>query len=266
MTTAEELIINEGLYFMSSFEDLVPSRPIEHLGNSDLTFDGRLPTPGLKIWEDGGEVGCGGKIWIAGELLSKYLLDTGLYGKKKVIEIGSGTGLTGLSLGLSEKRDDDMKVYITDIEELVPLMQKNIHLNNLENHVFAETLSWGEELPDYAKSGVDVILAADCVYLEKAFPLLEKTLLDLSEADRDVLILMSYRKRRKADSKFFRKIKKNFDVIQIEDFKDYDFYKKQSVNLFQMKRKPVKATFQSQKSKSGSIMEPNSSPEPAPLV
>lgn len=239
MTTGPELlpIDGDGFDFMSSFQDLVPSRPIEHLGNSDLTFDGRLPSPGLQIWEDGGEVGCGGKIWIAGELLSKYLLDTGLYGKKKVIEIGSGTGLTGLSLGLCEKRDKDMKIYITDIQELVPLMNKNIHLNHLEDTVIAETLSWGEELPEYAKSDVDLILAADCVYLEKAFPLLEKTLIDLTNTEKEVLILMSYKKRRKADGQFFRKIKKNFDVIQIENFKDYAFYKKQRVSLFQMKRK-----------------------------
>ncbi len=57
-------------------------------------------------------------------------------------------------------------------------------------------------LPEFAKKDVDVVLAADCVYLEKAFPLLEKTLIDLTT--KDTLVLMSYRKRRKADTKFFR--------------------------------------------------------------
>lgn len=104
------------LLFWNEFQDFVPSRPVEHLGESDLTFEGRLPEPGLQIYEDGGELGCGGKVWIAGELLSKYLLDKGLYHKKKVVEIGSGTGLVGLTLGLSEKRDEDMEVWITDIE------------------------------------------------------------------------------------------------------------------------------------------------------
>lgn len=86
--------------------------------------------------------------------------------------------------------------------DLVPLMEKNIALNNLEDTVFAKSLPWGEELPAFAKEDVDVVLAADCVYLEKAFPLLEKTLIDL--ANKDTLILMAYRKRRKADLKFFR--------------------------------------------------------------
>lgn len=219
-----------------AFEDLAPLRPAEHLGESDMTFDGRLPES-LKIWEDGGATGCGGKVWIAGELLSKYVLDTDLRGRKKVIEIGSGTGLVGLALGKSTKRDDDMKVWITDIDDLVPLMDRNIVLNDLENTVGAATLSWGGILPDYAKEGVDLILAADCVYLEEAFPLLEKTLLDLTE-ETSPLIIMAYRKRRKADGKFFKEIRKNFEIIPITDFKEYDFYLRQRVTIFQMVRKP----------------------------
>lgn len=222
----------------TSFEELAPTRPIEHFGNSDLTFDNRLDEP-LKIFEDGGESGCGGKVWIAGELLSKYVLDKGIYNKKKCIELGSGTGLVGLTLGLSKKRDDDLEIYITDIDGLVPLMEKNIELNKLDGTVIAETLSWGDILPSYT-DGVDVILAADCVYLEAAFPLLEKTLLDLTDKDEEVLVLMSYRKRRKADSKFFSKIKKNFNVLQITDFNDYEYYIKQRVNLFQLVRKQEK--------------------------
>jgi hypothetical protein len=130
-------------------------------------------------------------------------------------------------------------------------MTKNIQLNGLEGTVIAETLSWGEELPAYASSGVDLVLAADCVYLEKAFPLLEKTLLDLTQAEEDeddeekekeegVLVLMAYRKRRKADTKFFQKIKKNFTIVPITDFDEYQEYLKQSVNLLQLVRKPRK--------------------------
>lgn len=231
--------MDESDFFTLGFEDLVPTRPVEHLGEADLTFDGRLASP-LKIWEDGGAVGCGGKIWIAGELLSKYLLDKPISQKGKIIEIGSGTGLVGLALGLSLPNRDLADIWITDIDELVPLMEKNIELNGLTDTVHAATLSWGEPLPDYAKDGVDVILAADCVYLERAFPLLEKTLLDLT--NENTLVLMSYRKRRKADSKFFRKIRKNFDIIQIRDFKDYKSYIKQSVNLFQLVRRAPKLT------------------------
>ena len=41
----------------------------------------------------------------------------------------------------------------------------------------------------------DLILAADCVYLEPAFPLLVQTLSELSDSTTE--ILFSYKKRRK---------------------------------------------------------------------
>lgn len=58
-------------------------------------------------------------------------------------------------------------------------------------------LTRGDPLPPYCDN-VDLVLAADCVYLESAFPLLEKTLLDLTS--NGVLVLMAYKKRRKVES------------------------------------------------------------------
>lgn len=240
------------------FEGLVESRPIQHFGDSDLTFNGLL-TPGLKIHEDGGETGCGGKVWVAGELLCEFILEmsnnTGLLSKwapqssqfMNVLELGSGTGLVGLCVGLLSKNmfDQNIKTYITDIDHLVPLMEKNIDLNIVGTDVVAKELWWGEPLPiEFVPSSnasintqnIDLILAADCVYLEKTFPLLEKTLLDLTEGTNPPMILMSYRKRRKADKHFFQKIKKNFDVITVREFEKYDIYLKQRTHLFKLIR------------------------------
>lgn len=86
-------------------------------------------------------------------------------------------------------------------------------------------------------NNVDLVLAADCVYLEKAFPLLEKTLLDLTNCISPPVILMAYKKRRKADKQFFNKIKRNFDVLEIKDFIKFDYYLKQKTHLFQLVRK-----------------------------
>lgn len=138
---------------------------------------------------------------------------------------------------------DDLKIWVTDqmyvllcyllinsyqtnvyhyyYRNMVPLMQKNIDLNNLESNVFSEELDWGKPLPDYVvdpESPIDLVLAADCVYFEPAFPLLEKTLLDLthpSPEKKTPLVLMSYKKRRKADSKFFRHMRKSFDFEEV---------------------------------------------------
>lgn len=78
-------------------------------------------------------------------------------------------------------------------------------------------ISWlannrGEELPEYAKNP-DIILAADCVYLESAFPLLEQTLWDLTE--NAAPCFMAYKKRRKADSRFFKAMRKKFVLTEV---------------------------------------------------
>lgn len=78
-----------------SLEEIVPINETTNLGNSSLTFDGLLPEPGLQVVEDGGAAGCGGKLWPAGELLSKYMIRRGLKGAKNIVELGSGTGLVG---------------------------------------------------------------------------------------------------------------------------------------------------------------------------
>lgn len=243
----------EDIPFSASFGDLVPERAIEHLGKIDLTFEGRLSTP-LKISEDGGESGCGGKVWIAGELLCEYLLENSEKGQllskvfpgrkfTKLLELGSGTGLVGLCAGLMNRETvgNAMEVYISDIDQLMPLMQENISLNKLDDTVFAQVLYWGEQLPlTFEEKSADLILAADCVYLESAFPLLEKTLLDLTNEDKTPVILMAYKKRRKADKHFFQKIKKNFEVIEIQDFTLFEHYLKQRTHLFQLVRSKKK--------------------------
>lgn len=54
----------------------------------------------------------------------------------------------------------------------MPLMEENVKLNALDN-VKPVVLNWGEEtLPADAPNRPDVVLLADCVYFEPAFPLL----------------------------------------------------------------------------------------------
>ena len=54
----------------------------------------------------------------------------------------------------------------------------------------------GDPLPPSIPHKYDVILAADCVYFEPAFPLLVKTLVDLV-VDESAEVLFCYKKRRK---------------------------------------------------------------------
>ncbi|SMN22207.1 similar to Saccharomyces cerevisiae YNL024C Putative protein of unknown function with seven beta-strand methyltransferase motif [Maudiozyma saulgeensis] len=234
-----------------SFGNLVAERPIEHLGCQDLSFGGLLQPP-LKVVEDGGASGCGGKIWVAGELLCEYILEKSpnneLLGSiispdchiSRVLELGSGTGVVGLCVSLLAQQHNlstDTHVSITDIGGLVPLMQRNIDANKVSGNTNATELMWGEPLAKEYRD-VDLVLAADCVYLEAAFPLLERTLLELTnQEDNQPMILMTYRRRRKADWKFFKRIKHNFDVIEVTDFSRRSQYLKNRTHLLKLVRR-----------------------------
>jgi hypothetical protein len=70
-------------------------------------------------------------------------------------------------------------LHITDQFPMFELMKQNITLNGLDSKVSASIYDWGESVPVTIPQHPDIILAADCVYFEPAFPLLQKTLQDL---------------------------------------------------------------------------------------
>ncbi|CDK29444.1 unnamed protein product [Kuraishia capsulata CBS 1993] len=257
-----EPVVDYGFFQMD--EDLFPIRAPHKSLSGEISLDMSnleqyLGGKKLEIYEDGGRVGCGGVLWISGHLLALYLLQKwnfiledlrknhGVAQVHKVVEIGSGTGVVGIALGAAtvdhkDQYPEDFKVYISDIDELVPIMQKSISLNKLDEVVEAISLPWGEPLPQSCSSKVDLILAADCVYNEKAFDILEQTLVDLSNgtkinedgSKRDTVIYMASRKRRKADLKFFRKCKKSFHMQEIVHYEGYEFFRLQNVHLWKM--------------------------------
>ncbi|KAG1715978.1 hypothetical protein ID866_1202 [Astraeus odoratus] len=138
--------------------------------------------------------GCGGIAWPAGEVLSNYIALRGeRYCRgRTVLELGSGTGLVGLVAAALGGH-----VWITDQAPLLGIMRDNVVLNSLQSLVTVTELNWGEQIPSEIPSP-DIILAADCVYYEPAFPLLVRTLSDLSEERTE--ILFCYKKRRKVTS------------------------------------------------------------------
>jgi Lysine methyltransferase len=112
---------------------------------------------------------------------------------------------------------------------MLALMHGNIELNGLGDTVRPAIYNWGEPPPKEIPTHPDVILAADCVYFEPAFPLLEKTLQDL--IGRNTVCYFCFKKRRKADLHFLKAIKKVFDVNEIEDDPGKGQYSKESIFL-----------------------------------
>ncbi|KAK2466437.1 hypothetical protein APHAL10511_002079 [Amanita phalloides] len=191
-----------------------------------LSFNnGRDQNPiSLSLYTDASP-GCGGIAWPAGQILSNYIVKRGseFLQNRTVVELGSGTGLVGLVAGKLGAR-----VWITDQTQMLGIMHKNIKMNNLESCVSVAELNWGIDLPSNVPRP-DIILAADCVYFEPAFPLLVQTLADL--ADQSTEILFCYKKRRKADKRFFSFLKKHFSWEDVTDDPDRKIYNREGISL-----------------------------------
>lgn len=99
-------------------------------------------------------------------------------------------------------------------------------------------MSRGSLLPEeVVKEKPNLILAADCVYFEPAFPLLLATLEDLLELCKESVIYFCFKKRRRADLQFMKNARKKFVVEEIED-EDRQTFSREGLFLYTFKRKP----------------------------
>jgi len=120
-------------------------------------------------------------------------------------------------------------VYITDQTPMLELMEHNIELNNLHNVVQAVVYDWGEPKPSGLPTQTDIVLAADCVYFEPAFPLLQATLRDM--LGENTVCYFCFKKRRRADLQFIKTAKKIFNVTEIQDNHDKEIYSSENIFL-----------------------------------
>jgi len=225
---------------MDAFLDDLPQPAVDTKDTiHGLVSEFHLPTLSspLLLYQDVGP-GCGGKTWPAGEVLSNYMIrkykGTDLLKGKTILELGSGTGLVGLAIA-KEVDLGEGTLYITDQKNMVDIMAANINLNSVGTKVVACELDWGEPVSEVLASP-DIVLAADCVYFEPAFPLLQSTLRRLTEG-RNVEVYMAYKKRRKADKRFFTGVRKDFDIAEVLDDIDQEMYRMNSVYLYRLTRK-----------------------------
>ncbi|KAF6224136.1 hypothetical protein HO133_010710 [Letharia lupina] len=224
----------EELSLLSISEDLVPSTDETPSQEVILAFDGLLCPP-LVLQTN--ETECGGKLWPAGIVLAEYLLRNKMdeIVGKKIIELGAGSGLVGLALaiGLKSTGVRTTTIHLTDGHPpLLSLLQHNIDLNtpNLGNSttVLPYLLSWGHPISPTIPSPADILLAADCSYLESNVPLLTATMEALM--GNDTVCYFCYKKRRRADKAMIRKLSKLFEVDEIKE------WEKDGVFLYEIKK------------------------------
>ncbi|KAI6948604.1 hypothetical protein KC366_g18813, partial [Hortaea werneckii] len=129
----------------------------------------------------------------------------------------------------------DQALHITDMDSMLNLMQQNIALNELQGKVHAAVYNWGGAKPEAVPAHPDVVLAADCVYFEPAFPLLQQTLEEL--IGLNTTCYFCFKKRRRADMQFMKAIKKTMLVEDVADDPDKDVYARENITLCVIRRK-----------------------------
>ena len=143
------------------------------------------------------------------------------------VELGAGGGLVGLAVAVG--CNVTATLHITDQDEMFELMKTNIGLNNLSGRVEAYIYDWGQPTPSNLPQYPDVILAADCVYFEPAFPLLQQTLKDI--IGPNTVCYFCFKRRRRADLTFMKTAGKMFDVREVEDDPDKPVWSKERLFL-----------------------------------
>ena len=113
---------------------------------------------------------------------------------------------------------------------MLELMEHNIELNNLRDAVQAVVYNWGEPKPPGLPPQTDIVLAADCVYFEPSFPLLQATLGDI--LGENTVCYFCFKKRRRADFQFIKTAKKMFDVTEVQDNQDKEVYERENIFLY----------------------------------
>lgn len=269
-------ISNDGLDFdFFAGPRITETGTLAHEDEDEALYTVQICGHSLKLARDP-LVGTGGLLWPAGETLAEYLcVNFSLVQGKRVLELGSGTGVVGLSIALHARslslqplgpcccssasmtqktgscssssttqktgscsgartRQEIGSMTCTDLKSVLPVLATNTRLNALEESTAVRELAWGEPIaPDLKEN--DVFLLADCVYLESLFGPLVESLRQLMVRNEQVAYLC-YKKRRKADSRFFKLLRRHFllESIPIEDEKVW----RNSIQLYKFTRKP----------------------------
>ncbi|KAF9306712.1 hypothetical protein BGZ74_004157 [Mortierella antarctica] len=134
--------------------------------------------------------------------------ETATHPPLRIVEIGAGTGYVGIALAKRLTRDSTL--ILTDLEEVVPLLERNVQDNLYKPsssttaaqetdtpslasrcaHVKVEALAWGNSAHSealLAQGPVDFVVASDLVYFPELYPPLLSTLREITTLETRVL-------------------------------------------------------------------------------
>lgn len=112
--------------------------------------------------------GTGHRTWEAALALCNWVAQNANTIKPNVLELGAGTGLTGL---VAAQLPQTQQVFLTDGDpQVVQQLQENIELNDMQTKCKAHKLYWEQDSMRDSVDGNWTILAADVTYDKEMIP------------------------------------------------------------------------------------------------
>ena len=160
---------------------------------------------------------------------------------KKVIDIGSGTGVIGIAVALLSTGISGTHITLTDRAPLLDLMNHNaFKLNDIApSRLAVKELEWGNPLPkaDGTPEIFDLILLSDVVTkaYRESYPGLIKSLRELSHPN--TRIVLAYELRDASDRQFFDLLlASGFSVSKVGDDKLDPNFIADDIGIFEIRR------------------------------
>jgi len=134
--------------------------------------------------EDLGKTVWDGSIVLGTYLANSKIFPSDYWKNKRVIEVGSGVGVTGIIVATLGS-----EVTLTDLQDLVPLLEKNASANQTSEFptIKVKAHHWGDDV-SCLNPPFDAILAAECIYYEELVEPLCKSLLELSNPSTSIYV------------------------------------------------------------------------------
>jgi predicted nicotinamide N-methyase len=201
---------------------------------NDKTFTINLYGHELVIEQDpDSTIGHGSTVWDSSVIFSKYveynptLYSSSTLSGKTVIELGSGTGLAGLSLLLL-----GCKVTFTDLPDVVTQFT-SINTNRIYNQLKSKgsgylrseihppivkplDWTWDNDLLNntITESPYDIVLLTDCVFSKRLVPFLVQTIIKCSGPKTQVICSHEIRDE-DANNAFKLELKEHYNIKRI---------------------------------------------------
>ncbi|XP_078387652.1 EEF1A lysine methyltransferase 3-like [Cetorhinus maximus] len=176
-------------------------------------------------------LGISAIIWKSGKVLCRYFEKEQInFAGKKVIELGSGTGLVGI---LAVLLGGD--VTLTDQPNALDQIEYNIAKNipkNIIQRAKVSALVWGKDHSQFP-TDYDFILGSDIIYKPLEFHLLIRTLQHLSNQSTVIYLCSKMREYRGAIDFYEKLLPQYFDSKIVHSVPD------EQINLYKITKKEM---------------------------